>query len=59
MTPLRLGEEAGLKKALTVIVEDLDILELMRILLDNDAAGALEFLRLHFKGKAQDLLEGG
>jgi len=31
----------------------------MRILIDSDTAGALEFLRQHFKGKARDLLEGG
>jgi starch phosphorylase len=33
--------------------------ELMRILLDEDAEGALIFLQTHFKGKARDLLEGG
>ena len=48
-----------MKKALTVVLEDRDIIELMRVLLDNDAGGALEFLRAHFKGKARDLLEGG
>jgi len=48
-----------MKKALTVILEDRDIIELMRILMDSDADGALDFLREHFKGKALDLLEGG
>ncbi len=47
-----------MKKALTVALEDSDHIELMRILLDDDPAGALEFLRLHFKGKARELLEG-
>jgi hypothetical protein len=48
-----------MKKNLAVAVEDKDIIELMRILMDGDANGALEFLRLHFKGKARELLEGG
>lgn len=48
-----------MKKALTVVLEDEDIIELMRVLMDSDAEGALEFLREHFKGKARDLLEGG
>ena len=52
-------EEAVIKKALTVVLEDKDIIELMRILMDSDAEGALEFLQEHFKGKARDLLEGG
>lgn len=48
-----------MKKSLSLILEDEDILELMRILMDSDPDSALEFLRLHFKGKARDLLEGG
>ncbi|GAB4419424.1 MAG: hypothetical protein Kow002_07030 [Anaerolineales bacterium] len=48
-----------MKKSLNLILEDEDIIELMRILMDGDADGALEFLRRHFKGKARDLLEGG
>lgn len=40
-------------------LEDPDIIELMRVLLDDDAEGALTFLRMHFKGKARELLEGG
>lgn len=48
-----------MKKALTVVLEDKDIIELMRILMDSDAEGALAFLKAHFKGKARDLLEGG
>jgi hypothetical protein len=47
------------KKSIHLILEDDEILELMRILMDSDAEGALEFLRRHFKGKARDLLEGG
>ena len=48
-----------MKKNLSVALEDKDIIELMRILMDSDAKGALVFLREHFKGKARDLLEGG
>lgn len=50
---------AGSKKVLQVVLEEADIIELMRILLDDDAAGALAFMRKHLKGKARDLLEGG
>ena len=48
-----------MKKALQIILEDKDIIELMRIMLDEDTEGALAFLKDHFKGKARDLLEGG
>jgi len=48
-----------MKKALHLILEDEDLLELIRILMDDDAEGALAFLKTHFKGKARDLLEGG
>jgi hypothetical protein len=48
-----------MKKSLTIALEDSEIVELMRILLDEDAEGALDFLKKHFKGKARELLEGG
>ena len=48
-----------MKKAIKLALENEEIIELMRILLDEDAEGALAFLKKHFKGKAQDLLEGG
>jgi hypothetical protein len=48
-----------MKKALTVGLDDADIIGLMRILLDEDPQGALDFLKKHFKGKARELLEGG
>jgi pyruvate-formate lyase-activating enzyme len=47
------------KKGINLVLEDDEIIELMRILMDSDAEAALEFLRHHFKGKARDLLEGG
>ena len=48
-----------MKKSINLILEDQDLLELMRILLDEDGDGALQFLKIHFKGKARELLEGG
>jgi hypothetical protein len=48
-----------MKKAINLVVEDDDLIELIRVLLDDDADGALAFLKTHFKGKARDLLEGG
>jgi hypothetical protein len=46
-------------KTISLALEDQDLIELMRILLDEDADGALAFLKTHFKGKARELLEGG
>lgn len=50
---------AEIKKALTIILDDTDRIELARILMDDDAEAAMAFLKLHFKGKARELLEGG
>ncbi len=51
--------EADMKKGINLVLEEQDLIELMRVLLDEDADGALAFLKVHFKGKARDLLEGG
>jgi hypothetical protein len=48
-----------MKKGITLLLEDEQIVELIRILIDNDAEDALAFLKTHFKGKARELLEGG
>jgi hypothetical protein len=48
-----------MKKVLSIVLEDQDLIELMRILIDDDTEGAFEFLKQHFKGKARELLEGG
>jgi len=48
-----------MKKGVNLVLAEPDIIELMRILIDDDAEGALLFLKTHFKGKARDLLEGG
>ena len=48
-----------MKKSVNLVLEEEEILELIRILMDHDAEGALAFLKTHFKGKARELLEGG
>ncbi len=48
-----------MKKSLSLALEDDEIIKLIRILLDDDAEGALVFLKTHFKGRTRDLLEGG
>jgi hypothetical protein len=49
----------AMKKAVNLVLEDTDIIELMRILMDEDAEAALAFLKLHLKGKLRETLEGG
>jgi pyruvate-formate lyase-activating enzyme len=46
-----------MKKLLAIPLEDEELIELCRILMDRDPDGALEFLQTHVKGKARDLLE--
>jgi hypothetical protein len=48
-----------MKKSVTLVLEDDQVIELIRILLDEDAGAALAFLKQNFKSKARDLLEGG
>ncbi|MFN2118917.1 MAG: hypothetical protein ACK2T0_00810 [Anaerolineales bacterium] len=48
-----------MKKALSIVLEDGEIVDLLRILIDKDPVAALEFLQRHVKGKVRDLLEGG
>ena len=48
-----------MKKAATLVLDESEVIELIRILLDRDAEGALAFLERHFKGRARDLFEGG
>lgn len=47
-----------MKKTLSVTVEDADLVEFCRVLVDRDPDGALAFLEGHVRGKALDLLEG-
>ncbi|UCC77558.1 MAG: hypothetical protein JSW37_04135 [Anaerolineales bacterium] len=48
-----------MKKALVVPLDDEELLELCRILLDRDAEGALQFLDAHLKRPADEALTGG
>ena len=48
-----------MNKSITLVLEEQDLIELIRILLDEDADAALDFLKVHYKGKARELLEGG
>ncbi len=47
------------KRALSAVLEDTEVIELARILMDDDGEAALAFLKRHFKGRAKELLEGG
>lgn len=46
-------------RAISLVLEDDELIELTRILMDDDAEAALDFLKRHLKGKAKELLEGG
>ncbi len=48
-----------MKKTVNLILEEKEIINLIQILIDDDADGALAFLKTHFKGNARDLLESG
>jgi hypothetical protein len=48
-----------MKKGFNLVLDEPDLIELIRIMLDEDGEGALAFLKKHLKGKARELLEGG
>ncbi len=48
-----------MKKATTLVLEEAELLELLRILDDDDGPAALASLREHLRAKAHRLLEGG
>jgi hypothetical protein len=48
-----------MKKTISVVLEEMEIIKLMRILLDKDERDALRLFKKYFKGKARELLEGG
>lgn len=54
-----MSEEAPVKKVVSILLADEDLIELARLLLDDDKPAALAFLKRHLKGKARELLEGG
>jgi len=47
------------KKTLSIVLDQGELVELERILIDEDEAEALAFLKKHVKGKVRELLEGG
>lgn len=46
-----------MRKVMNLILDDEDVLELMRILLDDDEQAAVAWLRAHREAKARDCLE--
>jgi hypothetical protein len=48
-----------MKKGLTLVLSDEELLDLCRILMDRDEAGALVFLDQHLKKPIRRTLEGG
>jgi len=48
-----------MKKIVNLLLDEVEVIELVRILIDDDAENALTFLKTHFKDKARKLLEGG
>ena len=48
-----------MKNTLHITLDDQEVIDLMRILMDDDTDAALAFLKRHLKGKARQLLEGG
>lgn len=48
-----------MNKTLAIVLEEADLIELMRIMMDDDADSALAFLKRHMRGRARELLEGG
>ena len=51
------GQGRDMQRVMNLVLEDEDVLELMRILLDDDADAALAWLRIHLSGKARHVLE--
>lgn len=47
------------RKVISLILDGTEIIELQRILSDQDAEGALDFLGAHLRGKARVAMEGG
>jgi hypothetical protein len=48
-----------MKKGFNLVLDESDLIELIRVMLDEDGEGALAFLKKHLKGKAREMLEGG
>jgi hypothetical protein len=46
-----------MSEVMNLVLEDEDVFELLRILLDDDAEGALVWLKTHLNGKASYVLD--
>jgi hypothetical protein len=53
------ADEGVVKKVIPLVVAENELIELHRLLIDDDAAAALEWIRRHLGGKILRLLEGG
>lgn len=48
-----------MRKGLTLVLSDEELLDLCRVIIDRDAEGALEFVSRHLRKKVEQALEGG
>jgi hypothetical protein len=48
-----------MKKVINLVLDNEQIVDLIRILIDHDADDALTFLKIHFEGKARELFDSG
>ncbi len=48
-----------MKKTITIALDESQLIELMRIVMDEDAEAALVFLQQYLERKAREALEGG
>jgi hypothetical protein len=53
------ADEGVVKKVIPLVVAEYELIEIHRLLVDDDAAAALEWIRRHLGGKTLHLLEGG
>lgn len=54
-----LADKVGVRKAIPLVVGEAEWIELHRLLIDDDATAALEWIKRHLGGKTLRLLEGG
>lgn len=49
--------QSGMKKSIVLTLSDKELMELERIILDDDSEGALKFLKKHVGDRAKGALE--
>ena len=57
-TRSELAEGVGVKKTIPLVVGEAEWIELHRLLIDDDATTALEWIKRHLGGKTLRVLEG-